>query len=74
MAYEDNTSCWRDGWFAHKNGIAVEDNPYDELKQAISHRLWLSGWSARFGEVKHGSGREPELTDAKYSLWDGAWS
>lgn len=47
------------GWFAHKNGVDAEQNPYNEKSQYASNSLWLSGWVDRFAAIKHG--RELEL-------------
>jgi hypothetical protein len=52
--YEDRCVAWRDGWNAHVNGAGVDDNPYDEKLQAVSHVRWSGGWTARFGEEKLG--------------------
>ncbi len=50
----DKNTAFLDGWLAHKNGVEVEDNPFDERRQARSRSQWTSGWCARFGAVKHG--------------------
>lgn len=50
---DDATPAFRDGWHAHKLGVDIDDNPYDEQKQAYSNHEWMSGWCARFGAVKH---------------------
>ena len=51
---EEDTPAYRDGWHASKNGVDIEDNPYDEHRQTYSNRLWMSGWCGRFGAIKHG--------------------
>lgn len=43
-----------DGWHAHRLGVDVDENPYDEQRQSKSHSLWTSGWCRRFGAIKHG--------------------
>ncbi len=53
------TESYRNGWIAHRKRAPVQDNPYDEVTQAISHAWWTSGWCERFNAAKHG-----RLTDA----------
>ena len=64
---------WRDGWHAHKAGIAVDDNPYNPITQQASNALWLSGWCERFGIRKHSEPGERRLDklDDIYGGYDG---
>lgn len=57
----DQTPAYRDGWLAHKKGVDQGRNPFDEDTQEVSHGLWLSGWCARFNELKHGD--DPALVE-----------
>ena len=46
---------YQDGWAAHENGVACDDNPYNEKTQQASHNQWMKGWCARFSAIKHGT-------------------
>lgn len=54
MADDSPTPAYLDGWHSHRLGGEVDNNPYDEKRQAYSHNQWLSGWCARFSAIKHG--------------------
>jgi hypothetical protein len=47
------TEAYCNGWMAHSNGVTIEENPYDEMKQEVSRKLWCTGWTIRFYAVKH---------------------
>lgn len=49
----EKSDAYLDGWLAHKDGLAVESNPYDRLLQVRSNHQWESGWCDRFGAIKH---------------------
>jgi len=61
------TTAEKDGWYAHKNGVRVDDNPYCERRQEASNMEWTSGWCARFGALKHG--RMDEIESDYEDLW-----
>ena len=54
MDIKSKPTAYRDGWLAHRNGVDVNANPYDENAQQRAHEQWMSGWCARFGSLKHG--------------------
>ena len=60
------TTAQKDGWFAHKNGAGVDENPYNERLQRQSNSEWLDGWCERFGACKHGQLTEFEAMYEEY--------
>ena len=42
-----------DGWLAHKDGLASDENPFDENKQKSSNYRWHRGWVDREMEIKY---------------------
>jgi hypothetical protein len=47
------TDAYIDGWSAHRSGVSVDDNPYNEETQSYSHKQWTAGWCERHGQAKH---------------------
>lgn len=50
---DDASPPFRDGWWAHKEGVDIDKNPYKRRRQSWSHGQWQSGWCRRFEAVKH---------------------
>ena len=48
IVYKEKMPQYLDGWFAQKDNIPQENNPYDELSAPCSYNLWLSDWCDRF--------------------------
>lgn len=57
-------TAYLDGWLAHKAGKKTEMNPFNEETQAMSHSLWLNGWSDRHSRHKHELGNATEHDNA----------
>lgn len=68
MPDNGETPAYRDGWLAHKSGVGVDENPYDERKQSFSHGQWTGGWCERFSAVKHGHLGSPDWRDTEWGL------
>lgn len=54
MISDEDRVEYMDGWFAQRDDLSVDKNPYDKRLQSKSFSLWESGWCARFNAIKHG--------------------
>lgn len=51
---EEEIEGYLNGWHAHRVGLTVHENPYNENTMHISYMNWVTGWCARFSAIKHG--------------------
>lgn len=49
----DKKLAYLDGWFAHKEGLSHNANPYNDCTQSASNNVWVKGWTDRFNAIKH---------------------
>jgi hypothetical protein len=64
------SDAYCDGWAAQRVKAESSENPYSERTQYTSHMRWLSGWSARFGVIKHGENLAERDKEIEMSAFD----